>query len=129
MNGSEYMYDQTMPLSDIFQIFQTDMAKQITSFTSKLDLFLNRIDNLELRQKQLEDKLNSSPSDATSSSSSTPSDVGKRQRLTPTAMQVLVLLVFSMSDSITILFIQSRIRQLHNSFDDEKQFRPDEKLV
>ena len=58
-SSDEYLHDQSTLLADIFQIFQTDMTKQISLFSSKLDLFITRIDSLELRQKKLEDQMNS----------------------------------------------------------------------
>ena len=55
-SSDEYLHDQSTSLSDMFQIFQTDVTKQISLFSSKLDLFITRIDSLELRQKKLEDQ-------------------------------------------------------------------------
>ena len=132
LNGSsnEYLHDQSMSLSDMFQIFQTDIREQVSLFSSKLDLFITTIDSLELRQKKLEDQMNSVYNSG--AASSTPSDTSKRQRLTPTSTQILTILIWiSVSlDSIQCSFCdQSRIRQLHNSFDDEKQFRSEEMLA
>ena len=93
MNGSsnEYLHDQSMSLSDMFQIFQTDIREQVSLFSSKLDLFITTIDSLELRQKKLEDQMNSVYNSG--AASSTPSDTSKRQRLTPTSTQILTILI------------------------------------
>ena len=47
-SSNEYLHHQSTSLSDMFQIFQTDMTKPISLFSLKLDLFIARIDSLEL---------------------------------------------------------------------------------
>ena len=72
------------PVLDILKVFQADVTKQFTSINFKLDSFGLKLNEIELKPKQLEEELQSNQSynDNICSSSS------KRQRITPTALQV-----------------------------------------
>ena len=82
--GSEQAFMPSSPVLDILKVFQADVTKQFTSINFKLDSFGLKLNEIELKPKQLEEELQSNQSynDNICSSSS------KRQRITPTALQV-----------------------------------------
>ena len=60
------------------------------SVCTKIDCIYNQLDYLETRQKTLEDDIDTRSSTASSSTSVTPSSIGKRKRATPLILQVLL---------------------------------------
>ena len=82
--GSEQAFMPSPSVLDILKVFQDDVTKQFTSTNFKLDSFGLKPNEMELKQKQLEEELqsNQSHNDNICSSSS------KMQRITPTALQV-----------------------------------------
>lgn len=111
------------------QFFQDSMEKQFTSIIDKLDSMGGRMAALETRQKVLEEEVRSSTSSSASISPSVSSSAKKRRRVTPAVLQVRlhILCKLSASKSECILFLlQSKIRAVHNSFDEHKCFKENE---
>ena len=77
-------------MTKILQSFQQCMDSKRGSVCIKIDCIYNQLDSLETRQKTPEDDIDIRSSTASSSTSVTPSSIGKRKRATPLVLQVLL---------------------------------------
>ena len=74
---------------DVLNVFQANLEKQIGLVCSKLESIDSRMDLLETRQKSLEEEIKANHSISSESTCSPGASTGsRRQRVTPTAMQV-----------------------------------------
>ena len=79
---------QNTAVIDLLKAFQANIDKHMTSVGTKLDGIQSRMNDLEARQKSLENEVHDSTSLSSSTNSSPVVSKGKRRRVTPTALQV-----------------------------------------
>ena len=115
----------------VLQMLQTSIESQLKNINDNLDSIKCRLNELEARQKFLEDRMaSSSPSGMNSTpqlqASATATGI-KRKRITPPALQVMHFFINAyFSTSLYSYWLQSKVRMVHSALDEDKQFKPNE---
>ena len=97
----------------------TNMKQSLDKVSDKLTGIDSRMENFEVQQKLLEEELK----DFKSSGQPIPKN---RERIVPPALAVITCTHFSVYLVSTYIFTQSQVRRIHNSLDEEKQFKVNE---
>ena len=97
---------------------------------STMSCIKERMDSLEARQKSLENEVRANTSVSSSSTCTLEPNLKGRHRVTPTSLQVCCrnnYIYIYIYITLTFYFLlQSKIRRVHASIDEENQFIPSE---
>lgn len=124
-------FTSTSPSETIIDMlwgFQSSVKTQFQQLSTHLGRIDEWMDEMELQQKAMQEKLQkssllSSSSVSTPSSSSSGTSGRRSGRVTPTALQVRSPLFY---DKLSSFYLQSKIRLVHASFHEEKQLNSSE---